>query len=70
MSWHQIQGLVMDTLTSATLAKTYIQLIEHKYIQFYQTTGDFRYNVCRRYCHNLQPQPNIDETLAEFNNLI
>jgi hypothetical protein len=68
--YKQMEGLAMDAPTSAILAKTYIQHVEHKQIYpsliKYQIIGYFRHINDIFIIYN-QKKTNIDETLTKFN---
>jgi hypothetical protein len=70
--YKQTEGLAMGAPTSAILAETYIQHMEHKHIYpiliNHKITGYFRYVDDILIIYN-QNQTNIEETINEFNKL-
>jgi hypothetical protein len=70
--YKQTEGLAMGAPTSAILAETYIQHMEHKHLYpiliKHKITGYFRYVDDILMIYN-QNQTNIEETINEFNRL-
>jgi hypothetical protein len=70
--YKQTDGLAMGTPTSAILAETFIQHMEHKYIypilNTQQVTAYYRYVDDILIIYN-KKKTNIEETLKDFNNI-